>query len=205
MSSHQGSSRRQKKRKSHTIGQRPTDANHTEQRSNNYPSTTDTSIREKPANTDGHCQTYAEAAAIPPNQAIIPYKPATFHTIDKDNNYAYPFEDIPHLLITCSYPGATLPQYELVFRYIFERGEAATREVLQACHTYAVHKMRKRLGIALTTDAYGDPITVVTKQNTSGKDWSLTGDIRVRFTNKTLGASCLRTIAGPGQEQGRQQ
>ena len=70
--------------------------------------------------------------AITPNQAITPYKPATFHKIDKDNNFAYPFEDIPHLLITCKYSGDTPPKYELVFRHIFERGQAAIREVLQA-------------------------------------------------------------------------
>ena len=108
-------------------------------------------------------------ASIPPNQAIIPYKPATFHTVNKDNNYAYPFENIPHLLITDRYSGAALPKYEFIFRHIFERGEAATREVLQACRTYAVREIRKRLGIALTTDAYGDPITVVTKKKHIGQ------------------------------------
>jgi hypothetical protein len=55
--------------------------------------------------------------AITPNQAITPYKPATFHKIDKDNNFAYPFEDIPHFLITSIYSRATLPKYELILRH----------------------------------------------------------------------------------------
>ena len=105
-------------------------------------------------------------ASIPPNEAIIPYKLATFHRFYKDNNYAYPFENIPHLLISSKYSKATLPKYELVFRHIFERRQVATREVLQACRTYAIQAIRKLLGIALTTDAYGDPVTVVTKKKT---------------------------------------
>ncbi len=28
------------------------------------------------------------------------YKPTSFYTFDKDNTFTYPFEDIPHLLIT---------------------------------------------------------------------------------------------------------
>jgi hypothetical protein len=95
-------------------------------------------------------------AAIPPNLARIPYKPATFHTIDKDNSYLYPFEDIPHLLITRRYYRATLPKNEIVFKHIFERGHAATGEVLQACRIYAAQAIRKRLGIALQSDAHGD-------------------------------------------------
>jgi hypothetical protein len=61
-------------------------------------------------------------AANSPHQAIITYKLATFHTVDKDNTYLYPYEDIPHLLITGRYSGATLPKYEIVFGHIFERG-----------------------------------------------------------------------------------
>jgi hypothetical protein len=101
--------------------------------------------------------------ANPPHQAVIPYKPATFHTVDKDNTYLYPYEDISHLHITGKYSGATLPKYDIVLRYIFERGHAATREVLQVCRTYAGQAVRKRIGIALHADAIGDPVTVVTK------------------------------------------
>ncbi len=43
--------------------------------------------------------------------------------------------------------------------------------------------IRNRLGISLTNDAVGDPITVDTKK-TSKSEWFLTGDIRVRFTSK---------------------
>jgi hypothetical protein len=114
-------------------------------------------------------------AAIPPNQAIITYNLAIFHTIDRDNSYIYPFEDIPHLLITCMYSGATLPKHEILFRYIFECGQAATKEVRQACRTYAVHAIRKRLGIALTKDAFGDPVTMITKRVLLARNGSLHG------------------------------
>jgi len=125
-------------------------------------------------------------AAIPPNQAIITYKPATFHTVDMDNNYLYTFEDIQHLLIIGRYSGATLPKHEILFRFIFERGQSAIRELLQAYHAYAVQAIRKRLGIELTTHAFGDPVTVVTKKYTFGTEWFLTGDIRERFSSKCL-------------------
>jgi len=45
--------------------------------------------------------TYAGAAAANNEQQITAYKSATFHTVGMDNIYPYPFEDIPHLLITC--------------------------------------------------------------------------------------------------------
>jgi len=187
MSSHQGSSRRQRQkalRNTQTAGHRQKNANHTEHRPNSHATTTNTTIWQRPASTDDHQFTYSEVAANSPQQALIPYKPTTFHTTDKVNNYLYPFEDTPHLLITGRYSGTTLLKNEIVFQHIFERGHAATREVLQACRTYAVHAIRKRLGIALQTDSQGDPVTVVTKKNNSGSEWFLTGDIRVRFPSK---------------------
>jgi hypothetical protein len=66
--------------------------------------------------------TYAAAAAKHQDNTVTIYKAATFHTVDKDNTYNYPFEDIPHLLITGRYSGATLPKNEIVFRHIYERG-----------------------------------------------------------------------------------
>jgi hypothetical protein len=59
--------------------------------------------------------TYAAAAATQKDQAIIIYKLASFYTVDRDNIYPYPFEDIPHMLITCRYSGATLQKNEIVF------------------------------------------------------------------------------------------
>ncbi len=73
---------------------------------------------------------------------------------------------------------AANPPHQAIITY------AATREVLQACRTYAAHAVRKRLGIALQTNAYGDPVTVSTKKSTSGTEWFLTRDIRVRFPSK---------------------
>jgi hypothetical protein len=116
------------------------------------------------ANTphSGHHLTYAAATATNSPQAITPYRPTTFYTVDKDNTYPYPFEDTPHLLITGRYLGATLPKNEIVFRHIFERGQAATREALHARRTYAMQAIRNILGISLMNDAVGDPITMVT-------------------------------------------
>jgi len=74
--------------------------------------------------------TYSAAAAKHQDNTVIVYKVATYHTVDKDNIYCYPFEDIPHLLIIDRYSGAILPRNEIVYRHIFERGQAATRETL---------------------------------------------------------------------------
>jgi hypothetical protein len=121
----------------------------------------------------GNQPTYAAATATNSLHAITPYVPTTFYIVDKDNTYPYPFEDIPQLLITGRYSCATLPKNEIVFRHIFERGQAATQEALQACRTYAMQAIRNILGISLMNDAVGDPITVVTKK-TDKPDWFLT-------------------------------
>jgi hypothetical protein len=128
--------------------------------------------------------TYAAVAAMGKDQPISIYNSTTFYTVERDNAYPYPLEDIPHLILTSRYSGATMPKNEIVFRHIFERGLPATRKALQACRTYAVHAIRKRIGIALQTDDYGDPITVVTEKADTNSDWYLTGDIRVRFPSK---------------------
>ena len=131
------------------------------------------------------------------DQPIYVYKPATFYTVERDNAYPYPLEDIPHLLLTCKYSGATMPKNEIVFRHIFERGLPATREAVQACRTYAVRAIRKRIGIALYMDDYGDPITVVTKKANTNSDWFLTGDIRVRFPSKRSALSAYEQHRAP--------
>jgi len=64
--------------------------------------------------------TYAATAANTHDQAITSYRPAAFHTIERGNNYPYPFEDISHLLITRRYFSATLPSNEIVAsRHVF--------------------------------------------------------------------------------------
>ena len=62
-------------------------------------------------------------------------------------------------------------------------GHAATRELLQRYRTEAHAEIRKRLGINMFyTDALGETITVVTKKSDKHQgDWTLTGDIRVKF------------------------
>ena len=51
-----------------------------------------------------------------------------------------------------------------MFKHIYERGQAATRELLHACRTYDMQSIRNMLGIALQIDNMGDPITVITKR-----------------------------------------
>jgi hypothetical protein len=65
--------------------------------------------------------TYAAAATHAPPTTTL-YKPSTFHTVIKNNTYSYPYEDIPHLLITGRYSRATSPKNEFVFKHIFEKG-----------------------------------------------------------------------------------
>jgi len=118
--------------------------------------------------------TYAAAAAKHLDNTVAVYKTATFHTVEKDLTYNYPFEDIPHLQITGRYSGATLPKNEIVFRHIFERGQNVTRETLQACRWYAIQALRKHLGIALQHVQLSDPVTFVTKKHINSNDWHLT-------------------------------
>ncbi len=95
-----------------------------------------------------------------------------------------------------------MPKNEFVLRHIFERGQHATREALQACRTYAVHAIRKRIGIALHMDTLGDPITVVTKKANTNADWILTGDIRVRFPSKRSAITAYEQQRAPVRGHG---
>jgi hypothetical protein len=115
---------------------------------------------------------------------MVLYKQPTFHTIAKDEMIHFPFEAIPHLQVTCRYSKSKLPLNELVFRHIFEPGQYATREVLHLCRTAAAKAIKSRLGFTLIQDHIGDPITVVTKRTGEPQGtWTLTGDIRVRFSS----------------------
>ena len=113
------------------IEQMPTGVAHLEQRSHEHMDTENITSMHNAAIATGQQLTYAAVAAKPYELTTTTYKPATF------NNCPYPFEGIPHLLITERYSGATLPRNEIVFRHIFERGHATTREVLQACRAFA--------------------------------------------------------------------
>ncbi len=155
----------------------PTSAIRIEQRSRKHKDLGDITNRHIYAIAAKQQQTYVAVAAKPYEQSISTYKLATFHTVDKDNNFPYPFEDIPNLIITGRYSGATLPKNDIIFRHIFERGHAATREVLQACRTYAAYTIRKRLGIALQMDAHGDRVIVDSKKTSSRSELFRTRDI----------------------------
>jgi hypothetical protein len=104
----------------------------------------------------------------------------------KDADYHYPFEYLPHLLLTGRYSGSTLPCNEMVFRNVFPTGQVATRELLQSHRTAAHIAIRKRIGINLMhSDAQGDIIAVVTKKTDKQQgEWTTTCDIRVRFATR---------------------
>ena len=122
-----------RKAKNSAAGQMPSTANQLQHRQQHINGNGELQTRWQPnANTPptGQQLTYAAATATHNPHAITPYRPTTFYTVDKDNTHPYPFEDIPHLLIIGKHSGAILPKNEIVFKHIFERGQAATRVVL---------------------------------------------------------------------------
>ena len=78
---------------------------------------------------------WAEAIGHPPSQQLVQLRNPTYHTVSQDAGCPFPFEHIPNLLLTSRYFGSTLHHNELVFRHIYPIGLAATRELLQSCHT----------------------------------------------------------------------
>jgi len=91
--------------------------------------------------------TWAEAIGHSPEQLVVQFRNPTYHAIAQDAGCPFPFEHIPHLILTCRYSGSNLLQNEIVFRHIYPAGQAATRELLQSCRTEARSAIRKRLGI----------------------------------------------------------
>ena len=86
-------------------------ANQSEKRSEDCNATGDTNVSHK--STANNQLTYAAAAAKYQDKIAAVYKTATFHKVDKDNKYSFPYEDIPHLLIRKRYSGATLPKNKI--------------------------------------------------------------------------------------------
>jgi hypothetical protein len=124
----------------------------------------------------GRHQTSVATAAPQPQLQLVHYRQATFHTLERDHNYAYPFEAIPYLLVTGRHSASTLPRSEIVFRLIGKQGHATTREMVVACRTFAATEIGKRLGVALQTYAIGEPNTEVTKKATNkeiGCSWEI--------------------------------
>ncbi len=133
----------------------------------------------------------AEAIGHPPTQQVVQFRNPTYHTVAQGAGCPFPFEHIPHLLLTGKYSGSNLLHNKLVFRHIYPQGRASTRELLQSCRTEAHNAIRKRLGINLIhTDDNGDTITVVTRKSEQQQGaWILTGDIRVRFPSSRAATS----------------
>ena len=57
--------------------------------------------------------------------------------------------------------------------------------------------MRKRLRVALQTVAIGAPIAIVARKTNPTKDWTLTGDIRVRFLSKRSAVTAYEQQRAP--------
>jgi len=131
--------------------------------------------------------TWAEAIKQPPiTSQLLSYKnPRIYLTVARDMGFAYPFKQIPNILLKIRYPGSTLPTNEIVYRHIYPAGQAANMELLQICHTTAHNAIRKRLGMSLLhTNSHGDTITMAKKKKIGSKrEWTLKGDIRARFSN----------------------
>ena len=104
--------------------------------------------------------------------------------------------------MTGRYSRATLPRNEIVFRHIFERGQAATREALHACRSDAIRAIRDRLGIALLQDQLGDPLSMVTKRTNDSNEWHLTWALRVRFPSKRSTISAYEQHRAPCRSAG---
>ena len=115
--------------------------------------------------------TWAEVArASPGSNADLAIKLPTYHTVAKDQANPYSFAANPHLLIICRYSGSNANKNELVFIHVYLVGQATTREMLQRYRTEAHASIHKRLGVnPLYTDALGDTVTVVTKNQKSTK------------------------------------
>jgi hypothetical protein len=99
------------------------------------------------------------APASPEANYTLPRLP-TYHTVEKDQGYPYPFAENSHLLIKGKYSNSTYNSNELVFRHFFPAGHAATPELLQRHRTEAHVTIRKRLGVNLCyTDNLKDTVT----------------------------------------------
>jgi hypothetical protein len=106
MGCRQESSRRQQQRwkaQNSAVGQMPFAANQPEHRSSTRNARQLINMHQADANKQ---HTYSAAAVKHQDNTVIVNKAATYHTVDMDNIYCYPFEHIPHLLITGRYSGA---------------------------------------------------------------------------------------------------
>ena len=121
--------------------------------------------------------TYAEATrAQSATRHFLTIRNPTYHTVDKDPTFPHPFDPIPHLFLIGRYSSSNLLQTELVFRYVLQPRQAATRELLQSHRTDAMCAIKSRLGINLqATDAHRDTVTVVTRTLADRQGtWTLT-------------------------------
>ena len=70
--------------------------------------------------------------------------------------------DPPELQLTRRFSVSILPENEIMFNNNFPGGSFVTKECLLQFRTSAVEQVQSNLGVALTHDEIGDPITVVT-------------------------------------------
>ena len=99
MSSYQGSSRKKQRRwkaKNQAVGQEYAAAISHEHRSNAPQDISQFTRQHVDTNAGRQLITYVAVAAMGKDQQISVYKPATFYTVERDNAYPCPLENIPH-------------------------------------------------------------------------------------------------------------
>ena len=88
------------------------------------------------------------------DNARVPYRETTFHEVDSDNKFPYPFLDISQLNITYRYSGIKTPRYTIIFNtFLCTDRRPQGRHFQHAAHMQPV----TRLGIALMIDVTCDP------------------------------------------------
>jgi len=71
-------------------------------------------------------------------QQLVPHQTPTYRIVARDVDYHYPFESLPHLLLTGRYSGSTLPWNEMVFGNVFPVGQ-------ESCSRATVRRRTSRL------------------------------------------------------------
>ncbi len=72
-------------------------------------------------------------------------------------------------------------------KHFFPSDDLATRDKLLKLCTIASDQFRSNLGVALTRDAHGNPITVATRIiSSSSSIWVTVEDVKIRFPSSEV-------------------
>ena len=110
----------------------------------------------------------------------------THHSQGRDPHNPRPFHQPSHLQGTRVYSQADTTPNELLFYGFFEKGVAATRELLQTLRKEVHKEVDDNFHIKIPPPTNDDDvITVVTRreQTPDQAHWTTTGDIRIRFAS----------------------